>query len=127
MPLFKRRAPIQHVQHRPSTLARLKAMFTPHPHPHQHTQGYGPAPVANQVRAAKRSLFRRTPGAHSHPTTHTRRRNPFARRLRRAAQAAPVATSGGHHGQHGHRSTLASLKAMFRPRTSHGHHTQYVS
>ncbi|KAF9292947.1 hypothetical protein BGZ74_000103 [Mortierella antarctica] len=107
-------------------MARLKAMFTPHPHPHLHTHGPAPAPapaapVANQVRAAKRSLFRRAPGAHTQPTTPTRRKNPLARRLRGAAQAAPVATGGYHHGHHGHRSTLASLKAMFRPRRSHGH------
>ncbi|KAG0078388.1 hypothetical protein BGZ92_001480 [Podila epicladia] len=101
-------------------MARLKAMFTPRPHPHHHTLGPAPAPaapVANQVRAVKRSLFRRTPRAHNHPTTHTRRRN-F---LRGAAQAPPVAAGGHHHGHHGHGSPLASLKAMFRPRRSHRH------
>ncbi|KFH62564.1 hypothetical protein MVEG_11957 [Podila verticillata NRRL 6337] len=127
MPLFKRRAPVQHVHHRPSTMARLKAMFTPYHHPYNHAHGHSqaPAPVSTQARAAKRSLFGRTPGAH-HPTTatHTRRRNPFARRMGGTAQAAAVATAGhhhGHHGHHGHRSPLASLKAMFRPRRSHGH------
>lgn len=137
MPLFRRRVPVQQVHRRPSTVARLKAMFTPHPHPHRHTHGYGHghqghhdapvAPVGDQVRAAERSLFRRTPGAHSHPATNTRRRNPFARRMRGPAQAAPVATGDPHYGHHGHRSTLASLKAMFRPRRSHGHRTQYIS
>lgn len=127
MPLFKRRAPVQHMHHHPSTMARLKAMFTRHAHPHHHTHGHPPAPVSTQARSAKRSLFRRTSGAqYPTTTTHTHRKSPLARRTGGAAQAAPIAT-GGHH--QGRRSTLASLKAMFRPRRSHGHshRTQYTS
>ena len=127
MPLFKRRALVQHVHHRPSTMARLKAMFTPNAHPHHHTHGHPPTPVSTQARSAKRSLFRRTSGAqYPTTTTHTHHRNPFARRKGGAAQAAPIATEGYHQGR---RSTLASLKAMFRPRRSHGHshRTHYTS
>ncbi|KAG0344156.1 hypothetical protein BG004_004691 [Podila humilis] len=91
-----RRVPVQHVQHRSSTIARLKAMFTPRAH-HTHAGHHGRIPFVRRARGTAQAAGIPVGGA--------------------------TAAGVGPGPRRYHRSPLASLKALFRP---HRTRTQYV-
>ncbi|KAF9198743.1 hypothetical protein BGZ49_000336 [Haplosporangium sp. Z 27] len=118
MPLFQRRAPPQQVDYRPSTMTRLKAMFSP--------AGNGPtarAPGTRTHRANRRDIGGLFSRGHRNRQVNDqpRRRNLFSSK----PAAAPVVSGpGNHHHHHSHHrgSTIATILALFTLKKRHDHH-----